>query len=61
MDSSNQLLLTDTVVYQMSKEHQKDKLPFLKANDEIFMVQSVPDKCKKADIRLLNIENLKEN
>lgn len=59
LDSSNNLLLIDTLSYQMSKEHQKENLPFLKANDGIFIVQSVPANSKKADIKVLETENLK--
>lgn len=59
LDSSNNLLLTDTVSYEMSKEYQKENLPFLKANDEIFIVQVVPANSKKADIKVLEFDNLK--
>ncbi len=59
LDSSNNLLLIDTLSYQMSKEYQKENLPFLKANDGTFIVQSVPANSKKADIKVLEIDNLK--
>jgi hypothetical protein len=59
LDNLNKLLLIDTVDYQMSKESQKEKRPFLKANDNTFIVQSVPDNCKKANIKVLEIDNIK--
>ena len=42
----------------MSKESNKGKTPFLKANERTFIVQSIPDKCKKADIKILEVGNL---
>ena len=59
LDSSNNLLLIDTLSYEGSKEYQKENLPFLKANDGIFIVQIVPANSKKADIKVLKIDNLK--
>lgn len=58
-DPSNRVLLKDTVSYQMSNEYPKENLPFLKANDQTFIVQSVPDNCKKAEIKVLEVDYLK--
>lgn len=57
MDVSENILLTDTVKYQMSEQSQNDSPTFLKANDKTFIVQSIPDNCTKAAIRILEIEN----
>ena len=59
LDSSNNLLLIDTISYELSQEFQKENLPFLKANDGIFIVQIVPANSKKADIKVLEIDYLK--
>lgn len=61
LDISDNVLLTDTLEYQMSKENQKDKVPFLKSNDKTFIVQSIPNNCSKADIKILAIENISGN
>ncbi|MCA0154265.1 hypothetical protein [Winogradskyella vincentii] len=59
LDSSDNLLLVDTLDYQMGNDYRNEKLPFLKANDKTFIVQSAPDNCLKADIKILEIENIK--
>lgn len=59
LDNSNKLLLIDTLVYQMSKEYQKVNIPFLKANEKTFVAQGIPNNCKRADIKVLKIENIK--
>lgn len=61
LDNLDKILLTDTIEYLMSKEYFKDKTPFLKANDKTFIVQSIPNNCKKADIKILEVDNIDEN
>ncbi len=61
LDISDNVLLTDTLEYQMSEENQKDKTPFLKANDKTFIVQSIPNNCIKADLKILEIDNNSSN
>jgi hypothetical protein len=57
LDNLNKLLLTDTVSYIRSEEDEKKRIPFLKANEETFITQTIPDNCKKADIKVLEIKN----
>jgi len=57
LDSLDNLLLTDTIEYSVSKQYFKDNTPFLKANDKTFIVQSTPSDCKKAVIVILALEN----
>jgi len=61
LDNLDKILLKDTIEYQMSKEYFKDKTPFLKANDKTFIVQRVPNNCKKADIKILEVDNINKN
>lgn len=61
LDNLDKILLTDTIEYLMSKEYFKGKTPFLKANDKTFIVQSIPNNCKKADIKILEVDNIDEN
>ena len=58
LDSLDNLLLTDTIEYSVSKQYFKDNTPFLKANDKTFIVQSIPRDCKKAAIMILELENI---
>lgn len=61
LDNLDNILLIDTLDYQMSKEYHKDKIPFLKANDKTFIVKSIPNNCKKANIKILKIDNIDGN
>jgi len=61
LDNLNKILLIDTVDYQNSKKYFSAKTPFLNANDETFIVQSIPNNCKKAAITVLEIEYLDKN
>ncbi|WP_373397027.1 hypothetical protein V8V91_20860 [Algoriphagus halophilus] len=56
LDSSDGILLLDTVSYQMSNEGPKEPLPFLKANDRTFIVQRAPDRCSRAEIMVVEID-----
>lgn len=56
LDSSDGVLLLDTVSYQMSNQGQNEPLPFLKANDRTFIVQRAPDQCQRAEIMVLEID-----
>ena len=55
------ILLIDTIDYQNSKKYFSAKTPFLNANDETFIVQSIPNNCKKAAIKILEIDYLDKN
>jgi len=60
-DNLDNILLIDTIDYQNSKKYFSAKTPFLKANDETFFVQSIPNNCKKAAIKVLEIDYLDNN
>lgn len=57
LDSSDGILLLDTVTYQMSTKDQNEPLPFLKANDRTSIVQRAPDQCNRAEIMVLEIDH----
>lgn len=56
-DPSDNVLRKDTVNYQKSKENAQEYDPFLKANEKTFIVQSVPNNCDKAGIKILKVVN----
>lgn len=58
LDELDNLMFTDTVSYQMGKGNEKVIAPFLKANDKNFIVQNIPDNCKKAAIKILEIDEI---
>ncbi len=54
LDKNDSPLLIDTITYQ-AHNNQNGETPFLLANDKTFIVQAIPDGCKKTDIRILEV------
>ena len=61
LDVYNKVLLMDTVSYLMSTDVHSNKIPFLKANDKIFIIQKIPENCKSADIKIIEIHYIENN
>ena len=58
-DSTKKLILRDTVSYKMSNDDKNIVQPFLKANQETFVVNETPVNCEKVEIKILEVDYMK--
>ncbi len=54
LNENNSVILTDTISYKMNKEDESNK-PFLKAGEETFIIQKIPNNCILARIKILDM------
>jgi hypothetical protein len=59
IDESEKLILRDTISYKMKTDQKKGVQPFLKANQETFVVSKTPDNCEKVEIEILEVDYMK--
>jgi hypothetical protein len=58
IDRKGKVLLTDTFTYQVTRNISLGILPFLKAGDETFIVQSNPVEMHKVNARIIDVKYL---
>jgi len=53
LDVADAVLKIDTINYRMCAKQNKERTPFLRANEKTFIAQVTPEKCDKAVINIL--------